>query len=226
MSNVKTTQDTVEWPCPDCNGWGIVTEYMQEFYHGLHTGRTVEDYCEACLLQGHCPVCGGEAVWDGETERFEVCSECGHDVERVGSAVERAAFEIASGARRLSSAIEPGTGRLILRYLMDSLFIEFKTFGDLLCYWRSYWRKQALTEAAQSMVDAFDAERHRKLSPWFSEEMFEALRAALDDIDRLKRAAEIVMRAYDAMPDEHRFGRGLNGGHFDRLKDVLSAFRR
>jgi len=31
------------------------------------------------------------------------------------------------------------------------------------------------------------------------------------------------MKAYDAMPYEHPFGRGLNGGHFDRLKDALSA---
>lgn len=216
--------DAVAWPCPGCNGRGIVAEYLQEFYHGLRTGRPVEDCCETCLMRGHCPVCGGEAVWDEENERFKVCSECGHDVERVGGAVERAAFEKVSGARRLSSAIDPGTGRLILRYLMDGLFIEFKTFGDLFCYRRSYWPKQAFTEAVQAMIEAFDAERHRELSPWFSEEMFEALRATINDLDSLKRAAEIVMRAYDAMPDDLLFGRGLNGGHFDRLKDALSAF--
>jgi len=156
--------------------------------------------------------------------RFKLCSQCGHDAERVGSAVERAAFELASGAWRLSSAIEPGTERLILRYLMDGLFIEFKIFGSLLCYWRSYWPKQALIEAAKAMVEAFDSERHRELSPWFSDGMFEDLRAAINDLDGLKRAAEIVMQAYDAMPDQHPFGRGLNGGHFDRLKDALSAF--
>ena len=54
--------------------------------------------------------------------------------------------------------------------------------------------------------------------------MFEDLRAAINDLDGLKCAAEIVMQAYYAMPCEHPFGRGLNGGHFDRLKDALSAF--
>ncbi len=224
MSNLKMTPDAVAWPCPDCNGRGIVTERLQEFYHGVRAGRPAEDYCESCLTQGHCPVCGAEALWDEENGRFKLCSQCGHDAERVGSAVERAAFELASGAWRLSSAIEPGTERLILRYLMDGLFIEFKTFGCLLCYWRSYWPKQALTEAAKAMVEAFDSERHRELSPWFSDGMFEDLRAAINDLDGLKRAAEIVMQAYDAMPDQHPFGRGLNGGHFDRLKDALSAF--
>lgn len=224
MSSVEMTLAALPWPCPDCNGRGIVTEYLQEFYHGVRTGRPVEDYCETCLMRGHCPVCGGEAVWDKENERFNACSECGHDVERVGAAVERAAFEKTSGARRLSSSIDPGAGRLILRYLMDGLFIEFKTFGGLLCYRRSYWPKQALTEAAQAMIEAFDDEPHRRLSPWLSEEMFEDLRAAIDDLNGLKRAAEIVMQGYEAMPDETPFGRGLKGGHFDKLKDALSAF--
>ncbi len=224
MSSVKVSPATVARSCPDCNGRGIVTGYLQEFYHGLRTGRPVDEYCETCLMRGLCPVCESEAVWDEENERFKVCSECGHDVERVGAAVERAAFEKASGARRLSCANDP-TGRLVLRYLLDGLFIEFKTFGELLCYRRSYWRKQALTEAAQAMIEAFDVERYRELSPWFSEEMFESLRA-IDDLDRLKGAAEIVMRAYEAMPDEHPFGRGLNGGQFDRLRDALSAFRQ
>lgn len=219
------TPDAVATPCPNCNGRGIVTEYLHEFYHSARTCRPVEDYCESCLMQGHCPVCGSEAAWDEENERFKVCSECGHDVERVGGAVERAAFEKASGTRRLSSAIDPGTGRLILRYLMmDGLFVEFKTLGDLLCYRRSYWRKQALTEAAHAMVEACGAERHRELSPWLSEEMFEDLRAAINDLDTLKRAAEVIMQAYDAMPDERPFGRGLKGSHFDRVRDALSAF--
>src|SRR5262245_758918 len=224
MSNLKVTPDTDAWPCPDCNGRGIVTERLQEFYHGVRTGRAAEDYCESCLMQGHCPVCGAVALWDQENKCFKVCSQCGHDAERVGIAVDREAFERASSARRLSSAIEPGTGRLILRYLMDSLFIEFKTFSGLLYYWRSYWPKQALTESAKAMVEAFDTEEHRELSPWFSDEMFEGLRAAINDLDGLKLAAEIVMQAYDAMPCEHPFGRGLDGGHFDRLKDALSAF--
>jgi len=226
MSNLKMTPDTIAWPCPDCNGQGIVTERLQELYHCVRTGRRAEDYCESCLMQGHCPVCGAEALWDEENERFKICSQCGHDAERLGIAVNCAAFEQASGARRLSSAIEPGTGRLILRYLMDGLFIEFKTFGTLLCYWRSYWPKQALVEAAKAMVEAFDAEGHKELSPWLSDGMFEDLRAAINDLDGLKRAAEVVMQAYDAMPCERRFGRGLNGGHFDRLKDALSAFCR
>jgi len=224
MSNLTMTPDTVAWPCPDCNGLGIVTVRLQEFYHGVRMGRPAEDYCESCLMQGHCPVCGAEALWDEENECFKVCSQCGHDAERVGIAVDRATFEQASGAWRLSSAIEPGTGRLILRYLMNGLFIEFKTFGGLLCYWRSYWPKQALTESSKAMVEAFDAERQRELSPWFSDVMFEDLRAAINDLDELKCAAEIVVQAYGAMPCEHPFGRGLNGGHFDRLKDVLSAF--
>src|SRR5262245_21060399 len=224
MSNLKITPHAVGWSCPECNGRGIVTERLQEFYHGVRMGRPAEDYCESCLMQGHCPVCGAETLWDEENERFKVCSQCGHDAERVGIAVDRATFERASGAWRLSSAIEPGTGRLILRYLIDGLFIEFKTFGGFLCYWRSYWPKQALTEAAKAMVEAFDTERHRELSHWFSDEMFEDLRAAINDVDGLKRAAEIVMQAYYAMPCEHPFGRGLNGGHFDRLKDALSVF--
>jgi hypothetical protein len=174
-------------------------------------------------MQGYCPVCGAEAVWDEKNECFEVCPECGHDVERVGRAVEREAFEKATGARRLSSAIDPG-GRLILRYLMGGLFIEFKVFGDLLCYKRSYWRKQALTEAAQVMIGAFDTKSHTKLSSCFSEEMFEDMRRAINDLDSLKRMVEIIMKAYDAMPYERPFGRGLNSSHFDRLKDALSVF--
>ncbi|MCI0388086.1 MAG: hypothetical protein MOB07_04870 [Acidobacteria bacterium] len=223
MLTVKVTPGAIAWPCPDCDGQGIVPEYLQEFYHGARAGRRGDDYCETCLMQGHCPVCGGEAMWDEKNECFNVCPGCGHDVERVGCAVEREAFENATGARRLSSAIDPG-GRLILRYLMGGLFIEFKVFGDLLCYKRSYWRKQALTEAAQAMIEAFDAKSHRSLSPCFSEEMFEDMREAINDLDTLKRAAEIVMKAYDAMPYDRPFGRGLNSSHFDRLKDALSAF--
>jgi len=223
MPTVKVTLGAIAWPCPDCDGQGIVPEYLREFYHGARAGRPVDDYCETCLMQGHCPVCGGEAVWDEKNECFKVCPECGHDVERVGRAVEREAFEKATGARRLSSAIDPG-GRLILRYLMGSLFIEFKVFGDLLCYKRSYWRKQALTEAAQAMIEAFDTKSHRKLSPCFSEEMFEDMREAINDLDSLKRVAETIMKAYDAMPYERPFGRDLNSSHFDRLKDALSAF--
>ena|SRR6266508_1466345 len=67
MSNLKMTPDAVAWPCPDCNGRGIVTERLQEFYHGVRAGRPAEDYCESCLTQGHCPVCGAEALWDEET---------------------------------------------------------------------------------------------------------------------------------------------------------------
>ncbi len=81
MSNEKMTPGINAWPCPDCNGRGIVTERLQEFYHRLRTGRPVEDYCESCLMHG---------------------------------------------------------------------------------YWRSYWPKQSLTEAAQSMVEAFDAEGQRR----------------------------------------------------------------
>jgi hypothetical protein len=223
MPTVKVMPDAIAWPCPDCDGQGIVPEYLREFYHSVRAGQPVDDYCKTCLMQGHCPACGAEAAWDEKNECFKVCTECGHDVERVGRGVEREAFEKATGARRLSSAIDPG-GRLILRYLMDGFFIEFKVFGDLLCYRRSYWRKQALTEAAQAMIEAFDTKSHRKLSPCFSEEMFEDMREAINDLDSLNSVAEIIMKAYDAMPDERPFGRGLNSSHFDRLKDALSAF--
>lgn len=189
MSSVKIIPAALTWPCPDYNGRGIVVDRLQEFYH-LRAGRPVEDYCERCLMQGHCPVCGSEALRDEESQLFNVCPKCGHDVERVGGAIEVEVFEKASGARRLSSAIDPGAGRLILRYLMtDGLFVEFKTLGDLLCYKRSYWPKQALTEAAQVMIEAFDDEPHSRFSHWLSEEMFETLRIALNDIDSLKRAA-------------------------------------
>lgn len=219
-----TMTQAAAWPCPKCGGRGITVEILQEFYHGSRTSRPVEEYCDACLLRGHCPVCGGEALWDEETERFRVCPSCGHDVELVGALVAPAWLEPSGGARWLTSARAPGGG-LILRYLTrDGLFIEFNAAGAWLRYRRSYWRRQALTEASQAMIEAFDAEKHRKLSPHFSAEMFEDLRASINDLDNLKRVAKIVMRTYDAMPDDRPFGRGLNGGHFDKLKDALSAF--
>jgi hypothetical protein len=209
-------------PCRKCGGRGITVGILQKFYHGSRTSRPVADYCDSCLLQGHCPACGGEALWDEKTEGFRVCPDCGHDVELVGVHIAPAWFEKSGGVRRLISARAP-EGGLVLRYLTgDGLFVEFNAVGGWLRYRRSYWRRQALAEAARAMIEAFDDDLHRPLSPWLPERLFEDMRASLGDLDKLERAATAVEQAYQAMPYDQPFGRGLNCGHFDMLRDALT----
>jgi hypothetical protein len=223
MTDRKATMTQAStWPCSKCGGRGIAVEILQEFYHGSRTSRPVAEYCDSCLMQGHCPVCGGGALWDEEAERFRVCPACGHDVELVGVLVAPTVFERSICARRLTSAIAPGVG-LILRYLTtDGLFVEFRAAGGWLRYRRSYWWRQSLVEAAQAVIEAFDDDLHRPLSPWLPERLFEEIRASLGDLENLGRAAAAVAQAYQAMPYDHPFGRGLNSSHFDMLIDALS----
>ena len=210
------------WPCPICKGRGAITEYLREFYHNAGASRALKKYCNTCLLRNHCPVCGGAPSRDENAKRFRVCPTCGHDVERVGEFTERTKFEKAGGAQRLTSVTAP-IGGLIVRYLTSNgLIIEFKAFGRWLKYRRSYWQRQALVEATEAMIEAFDEERHRELAPSLPEGLFEELRASVHDLSKLSRAAAAVAQAYQAMPYDQPFGRGLIIGHFERLRDALA----
>jgi hypothetical protein len=217
-----TVSQAVPRRCQDCGGEGIRVELLH-WFHGSRISRPAEKYCEACLMQGRCPGCGGESLWDGEIDGFKACPACGHDVELVGILVVATRFNPLSRMRRLTSAIAP-SGRLILRYLReDGLFIEFNTAGAWLRYRRSYWQGQALAEAANALIEAFDEEPDSRLSNWLPEKLFEDIRGSLDNKEKLQGAVMILMAAYQAMPYDCPLGRGLNSRHFETLKDALTA---
>jgi hypothetical protein len=212
---------TASHRCETCNGLGIIIDGLQEFYYELRKRPPGKKYCHACSMKNHCPVCGGEIFREVEAGQFKVCGACGHDVERAGVVTTAAEFESASGAQRLASAAGRGVGT-ILRYLTsEGLFVEFKAVRPGLLYLRSYWQRQALTEAAQSIVQAFDHDPDDRLSPLLPEKLFEDMRASVNDLGKLKPAAAAVVLAYEAMPLDHPFGRGLTCNHFDRLRDAL-----
>ncbi len=212
---------TASHRCKTCNGLGIIIDGLQELFYDFWTKPPGKRYCPACSMKNHCPVCGGEILRDLEAGKFRACGACGHDVERAGVVTTAAEFENASGAQKLRSAAGRAGG-IILRYLTsEGLFVEFKAVRPGLLYLRSYWQSQALTEAAQSIVEAFDDDPHDRLSPLLPEKLFEDMRASVDDLGKLKPAAAAVVRAYEAMPLDHPFGRGLTCNHFDRLRDAL-----
>jgi hypothetical protein len=57
--------------------------------------------------------------------------------------------------------------------ISEGLFVEFRPVCPGVLYLRSYWRSQALTEAAYSIVEAFDHDPDDRLSPSLPEKLFE-----------------------------------------------------
>ncbi len=57
--------------------------------------------------------------------------------------------------------------------ISEGLFVEVRAVRHGLLYLRSYWQSQALTEAAQSTVQAFDDDPDDRLSPSLPEKLFE-----------------------------------------------------